>query len=365
MRGSKIVLGIIGLFLVGIIGWNFLKKDTQTGTMKIGGLLFLSGDFAFFGEAINQGAILAADEAKEKGIDVVYIPQDDQSTATGAANAANKLVNVDRVDAAITATVQEVKPVTGTFNGTSIPLIAVWDSNDFIKSAGPNIFTIGFSTEDAGEMMAQHAHGKLGLRKVAVVSQKDDWSSLIASSFAKKFTELGGAVALSEELQPSQKDFRTTLAKAKNLGVDGIYFPFLPGTIAPFAMQAKELGLNAALLSGDSFTADEGAQAKGAAEGTYFTNLYSDKSEALAKKYKDRYGKDVMDPVFLSFGYDGFNTALAAVQKARASAKTPVQMMSSLSVQGTDGMISFDGKNYAEKYERLYRFSGGKVEEVK
>ncbi len=334
-------------------------------TYKIGAILPLTGDFSAFGQAINQGAMLALDEAKEQGQVISYVPEDDHSNALGSTNAAHKLVNVDKVQGAITATVQEVKPSAPVFEGTKIPLLATWDSNHYIKTAGENIFTIGFSTEDAGEKMATHAFMVLKLKKVAVIPQIDEWSELIASAFENKFKALGGEVVMKEEIQPTQKDYRTLIVKAKSAGAEGVYFPFLPNTISPFLLQAKQLGFKGALMTGDSFSADEVTQAGAASEGVIFTNLYADHAQALAEKYKVKFGKEAGDPVFVSFGYDGMKTLLAAAKIASEKQIPMKEAMKMADLQGTDYRIHFEGKQYSEKYERLYKVVNGKFEEVK
>ncbi len=353
-----VVVGAI-VVVAGLGIWYSSRKPAETKPITIGSILPMSGDFAQFGEAINQGALLAVDEAKAEGVSVDYKNQDDQSSAVGAANAANTFVNVLGANGVLTATVQEVKPAASVFANSSIPLLAVWDSNNFIKAAGPNVFTIGFSTEDAGEKMATYFWNTLHVKKAAVLSQKDEWSDLIASAFAAKFKALGGSVAFDESLQPTQKDFRTELTKIKSDGVDGVYFPFLPGSIAPFLVQAKQLGVTARFGTGDSMSPDEVTQANGAAEGLYFSNLYSDKGAALAATYKTKYGTDAGDPVFVSMGYDGMKTIIAASQIAQSENISMPDAVRKVNIAGTDYQINFAGKQYSEKYERLYQVVKG------
>ena len=369
MNKNKIIWWVVGIVVVVlVIVWVLFgmgrKPVVQNQTITIGSVLPMSGDFAQFGEAINQGALLAVDEAKAKGIDVQYDNQDDQSTAVGTANAANTLTSVLKVNGALTATVQEVKPAAPIFNGVGTPLLAVWDSNDFIKTAGSNIFTIGFSTEDAGKKMADYVFKNLGLKSAAVISQQDDWSQLIASSFANEFAALGGKVAFNESIQPTQKDFRTELAKIKSIGAEATYFPFLPGSIGPFLAQAKQLGVNSTFTTGDSMSPDEIATANGGAEGLYFTNLYSDNGAALAVKYKAKYGQDPGDPIFVSMGYDGMNTLIAAAQISKSQNISMSDALRQVNIQGTDYQIDFAGKQYSEKYERLYKVVNGQFVQI-
>lgn len=364
---NKIIWLIVAVVVVGgLIWWNQSRQanDLTGETIKIGAILPMSGDFAIFGEAINKGALIAVEEAKRDGISINYITEDDRSTAVGSTNAANKLVRTDKVQGAITATVQEVKPAAPTFASSGIPLVAVWDSNDYIKSAGSNIFTIGFSTEGAGYKMATYAKNNLKLTKVAVVAQEDEWSSLIASAFEKKFKELGGSVVVSEKVLPTQKDFRTTLAKIKSAGVDGIYFPFLPSTISPFARQTRELGINAVLMTGDSISSDEVAQAGAAAENIYFTNLYANNTKDLEAKYKAQFGSETSDIPFVSFGYDGIKTILEAVRISKKDGISVSDAMPKVNISGVDRKINFEGKQYAEKLEYLYKVQNGEFIEV-
>ena len=358
-----ITLAIVVAVGIGIYLYS-QKQRSSSELIKIGAILPLSGDFAVFGEAINRGAMLAVDEAKQQGFNIQYISEDDHSNAVGSTNAANKLVRTDNVDAAITATVQEVKPVAPIFESANIPLLATWDSNKYIKTAGKNIFTIGFSTEGAGEKMAVYARNSLKLSRVSVLAQKDEWSQLIASAFEAKFKELGGSVVVSEKLSPTQKDFRTVLAKIKSGGTEGIYFPFLPNTIAPFIKQADELGLNTIMMTGDSISPDEVTQAGSPAENLYFTNLYADNIKSLTDKYKAKYGKDPADMTFVSFGYDGVKTLLAASEISKKDKISMSDAIRKVNIQGLDRSIKFDGKQYAEKLEHLYKVTSGEFVEV-
>ncbi len=362
---KAIAILIIGAVLIG--GYFVLNKrqgPKDASPIRIGAILPMSGDFAIFGEAINKGALIAVEEAKQEGINIEYIVEDDRSTAVGSINAASKLVGTDKVQGVITATVQEVKPVAPIFTSSGIPLVAVWDSNDYIKSAGSNIFTIGFSTEGSGYKMANYAKNNLKLAKIAVIAQEDEWSSLIASAFERKFKELGGSVVVSEKILPTQKDFRTTLAKIKSAGVDGIYFPFLPSTISPFVRQTRELGINAVLMTGDSISSDEVAQAGKDAENLYFTNLYANNTKDLEAKYQAQFGSETSDITFVSFGYDGVRTLLEAVRISKKEGVSVSEAMRKVNIQGLDRKINFEGKQYSEKLEHLYKVTDGEFVEV-
>lgn len=368
MNKKTIWIVAIVVVIIGSIAWVGFSKNkvpTTSEAIKIGSVMPLTGDFAFFGGEILKGEQIAIEEAQKEGWNVQLVSEDDKSQPTASANAANKLVQADKVSAVITATLQEVKPMTGIFNNSSVPLLATWDSNDYIKSAGKNIFTIGFSTEYAGELMAGYAYNTLKLRNVAVVSALDEWSTIIADAFVKKFTALGGKIALNEQVGPSQKEFRTQIAKIKNAQVDGFYAPLLPTTIGPLLKQMKDLGFTKPFMTGDSFSSDELATANGGAEGIYFSNLYANNTESLNAKYKAKYGNAPGADVFVSFGYDGVKTVLEAIKISKSKNISVSDAMRQVNISGISSAIKMNGGQYSEKFEKLYQVKGSEFVEIK
>jgi len=360
---KKYILVGASLFIIALIinqqrlnnKQQILGEQLNNQPIKIGSILPLTGDFGSLGEEIKRGAEIAVEEARNRGEKFDYVLEDDQSQATGSVNAANKLVNIDKVNAVFTATVQQVKPIAPIFNQTQIPLLTVWDSNNYLKTAGPQIFTTGFSTEKAGEKMATYAFSTLKLKTIGIIFQKDEWSELIAQSFEAKFISLGGTVALKESAQTTQKDFRTLIAKTKSLNADGIYFPLLPTAAGPFLVQAKELGFKGKLMTADSFSQDDINIAKSSAEGVYVTTLHAENSVSLSEKYKTKYGTEPFDIVFVSFGYDGINTLLEANKIALEKNINLTDALKQVSINGGGGLINLNNSQFFEREEKIYR----------
>jgi len=176
------------VFFFGGEGRDVLKNDS----IKIGAILPLTGDLAFLGEEIKKGIDLAVSEYKDKGIDINVIYEDDQSLSqVVAVNAANKLLNIDKIDVGLTMLVEESRSIAPIFNKKEIPLLLLWDSNNFIQGSGDYIFSNGFSTELAGESMADFAYNRLKIRTVAIIGHIDPWADIITRSFKDKFEIMG------------------------------------------------------------------------------------------------------------------------------------------------------------------------------
>ncbi len=365
-RNTNIIIGIIAMALIigGIVYFQGGKEQKVKG-IKIGSFLPLTGDFGSLGEEIKKGADLAVEEAKAKGVQIEYISEDEALDPKKTVTVAQKLLTIDKVDVAFTATIQEVKPVAENFNQARVPLVAVWDSNNYVKSVGDHVFSIGFSTEGNGEKMAEYAYQDLKLRKVALVMHIDEWSELISKAFVEKFTTLGGEVVLQEKTLPTEKNFKTVIAKVKDTQADGVFFPLFPGSCGLFLKQSQEMGLKSIFMTGDSFSQDDITIAGAGAEGVYIANLFADNTKELVVKYKAKYGKEPAYPVFVGFGYDGINTILNANKSAGEKNTSLRDALTKVNIQGTIGPINMNGKTYSEKIEKIDKVVNGSFVTVK
>ena len=218
---------VLAIALLVIIIVSGCSNDTITGrvvqkddTIKIGATLFLSNnDLSFLAEAMQQGIDIAVEEVNSQGgvvgkkIEVVY--EDDQFDSKLSVSAAKKLTSIDKVDAALTGLVNTAKASGPVFEKAEIPLVVLWDVNKELEKIGDFVYGIGFSTEEAGQKMAQLLTKK-GAKDVAVIRHQDEWSQLISDSFVEEFENLGGKITIDESLRLGETDFRTVLLKAKN-----------------------------------------------------------------------------------------------------------------------------------------------------
>ena len=166
---------------------------------------------------------------------------------------------------------------------------------------------------------------------------------------------------LRDSLDPSIVDYRTVIAEALRNGADSFYIPFLPGSIAPFLTQARELGFTGLIMTGDSLSEDEVALAGIAAEGLLVSNIYTGASTDLETLYIERYGVEPQDLPFVAFGYDGIQVLLEALEDRET---TLADSLRNVELTGVAGLINLKGRQSAEKNERIYEVVDGTFEEV-
>lgn len=365
IKTTKLIIGIVITIIVIFGVWyGITRKPAEKSAIKIGAILSLTGDYGAIGEEINKGALIAVEEARQKGLYIEYIAEDDRFEMTGFVNAGHKLQQVDKVDAALTAWATGMKAIAPLFNQAKIPLLAIWDNTNYMKTAGKYIFTSGFSTEKNGEKMAEYAIKNLELKRVGIIYQSEEWSDLIAQSFAKRFQDLGGQVVLNERLLLSDRDFRTLLTRAKGLNVDGIYFPLNAPANSIFLKQAKQLGVQGKLMTGDALIQEEIDTAGPASEGVYFTNVYTQNPEGLMQKYQQKYHMNSGAPAAVAFGYDGINVLVEAKKIATAENIPLRDALTKVKIQGVGSLINMNGGQYSDRVEKLYKIINGKTVEV-
>ena len=354
MKTIKII-GIVVVAALVIWGPSSLggnKPTVGSEPIKVGVILPLTGDLGFLGEEIKKGMDLALVEINSTGQKLEVKYEDDAFDPAKSASAANKLISIDKVDIGATVLIEEARPIIKIFSDGEVPLVILWDSNRFIQESGKYIFSNGFSTEAAGEDMAEYAYNKLGLRRVAILAHIDAWAEVITTSFKSRFQQLGGQIVSEEAVDMGTSDYRTLIAKLNTTKPDGIYFPMVPPQNAQFLKQLNNLKINATLLTGDALIQDSITEAGPAAEGVYFTNYYADDPANLSAKYKTNFETDPIDPALVYFGYDGM------IKLAEAVKQSDDEVITGLNKE-------FGPLRTANRKERIFKVVNGVPVEVK
>ena len=353
MKTIKII-GIVAaavLVIWGLASWGGNKPMTTTEPDKMGVIAPLSSDFSAIGEELKRGIDLAVEQLKSHGTNISVMYEDDMFDPKQAATAAQKLINIDKVNLVVLFSVEEATPVIPIFENNKVPLVVLWDSNAFLKDAGDYVFSNGFSTEKAGQLMADFASSTLKLKRVAVISHIDAWSEIISQAFADQFKSNGGEVIYTDAVQVGTSDFRLTVTKLKSAKPDSVYVPLIPFDSVSFIKQAKELGLNVPIMSGDALIQDVIDASGDASKNIYFTNAYSDNLELINDLYTEKYGKEMSAPVYVASAFDG----VIKIGQGLAGSKNIKVALDSV----------FGPTRSADRIEKIYQVKDGVPVEVK
>jgi len=226
----------------------------------------MTGELAAFGEQLKRGAEKAVADINAKGGVLGKTLKleigDDQCDPKQAVQVANDLVK------------KGVTFVAGHFcSGSSIPASAVYAEEGIVQitpastnpaftedmaAKGVNTVFRTCGRDDAqgvfaGPWLAKTYPGK----NVAILDDKSAYGQGLANETAKNFEASGGKVALRDTYTAKEKDFSALISKLKDAKIDAIYIGGYHNDVGLIVRQAREQGLEAAVISADALNTAE------------------------------------------------------------------------------------------------------------
>jgi len=334
------------------------------GEVKVAFLLPLSGPVPTFGVSGKEGALMAVEEWNAKGgvlgMKIVPVVEDSQCTPDPAVNAANKVIDQDKVHYIVGETCSKATiPVTEIANAKGVVLISPTSTNSAVTVGTDGkvkdyIFRACFIDPFQGKVGAKFALENLKAKNAfLMVDQSNDYVVGLAAAFKETFTAGGGKIVGEESYTAKDTDFSAILAKVAEAKPDVIYLPDYYNIVNLAAKQAKEKGITAPFMGGDGW--DSADLDLAAADGGYFTNHYSPDSTDPAvvnfvknygEKYKDDKGQPKKPDALAALGYDATNILLQSIVNAGADDAAKVKdAMAKGSFSGVSGKVTFDASH--------------------
>jgi len=372
---AKWVVGLIIVAVLAIVLYTISERPetAEGGRIKIGFIGPLTGDAASIGEQEVLAIEIARDEVNAAGgvngkqIEVIF--EDGQCNPQSAVNAANKLINVDKVSLIIGAGCSsETLAVAPLAEQAKVLLFSPVSTNPKITDAGDYVFRNVPSDSFQGVFAAEYLKNVLGKSKVALLKCLSDWCLGVNDAFKKKFQELGGQIVAEESYQQDSRDLRTQLTKIKTAAPEVIYFVGYTEASIAGIRQAKELGLAATIFGADAWSdpkiwSELGRTADGA--------MYSEPANKtlpesfVAEMNRRSGGKEIN--VYAPRAYDAFKILASLIAEKGVNSTAIKNALYNLkNYQGIADNYTFDrngdvtGASYAVK-----RVENGKVVDVK
>ncbi|MGH9966229.1 MAG: ABC transporter substrate-binding protein [Pyrinomonadaceae bacterium] len=348
--------------------------DTKDrSAIKIGYFGDLSGPTFNFGQSAKNGVLMAAEEINQAGgidgrmIDIVF--EDDQGSPERAATLVNKLIGQDKVVALIAGGASGNSLAAGPIaQSAKVPMISPSSTNPAVTQIGDYIFRACFIDAFQGEVMAKFAANTLKAKKAAILlDYNSPYSRGLTEFFELSFTKLGGQVVNKQSYTQGDADYKGQLSSIKSAEPDVIYVPGYYGDIAQIAKQARQIGIDQALLGGDGWDAPELWSLGGdSLNGSYISNHYSVEDPAPATQefvhdFRRHYGNLTPD-AHAALAYDAMRFLVEAIQKAGTTegAKVRDALAATKNFGGVTGIISMDSQRNAVKPATILKLEDGK-----
>lgn len=352
--------------------------EEEVTEIKIGVVVPQSGNNALTGQYMLNAISLVEDELAESGgitvkdgrtLPVTFYVEDNENQADITTNCYTKLIDETNVLAIVgpdsSTAILAGGPVA---QSAGCPAISTFGTNIRVTEIGDYIFRACFIDSFQGEVMAQYAYEDLGARNVAVIyNNANDFSVGLTESFIENFTALGGTICEQQSYSGSDvRDFNVQMTNIKASNPDAVYMPGMLAELPLMLQQAKNVGIDCPILSGDAADTPELAEMAGAeyVEGLTYTSAFSAESQepaavAFVGAYESKFGEAPNSNAVLA--YESAELVLEAVRTAesldRASIRDALAAIKDFEVPS--GTITFDENRNPIKGAVILQFRDG------
>ncbi|GLZ29345.1 branched chain amino acid ABC transporter substrate-binding protein [Lentzea sp. NBRC 105346] len=331
----------------------------ESGAIKIGVPVPLTGDSASAGQDILAAARVAADEVNAaggvNGRKIEIIEADDACSAQQGAQAAQKLLNSGAVAIAGGYCSGAAVPALPIYGRRSVPFVLDASTNPVLTDTGDGkVFRTCGRDDKQGLFAAKFITDQLKAKRVAILHDNTTYAKGLAEAAANSVKQAGAAeVVYLDALQPGQSDYTPVLTKIASTTPDVAYYTGYFAEAGLLLKQRAQLGLKFPLMGGDATTDATVIKTAGsAADGYIATTAPLPKDLPTASSFVTSYkSKTGADPgPFSVYEYDAIKVLAKAIGDAKSTegAEVTKALHAIKDFAGVTGRIGFDQKGDRE-----------------
>lgn len=310
----------VGIIIAVLIAGGCVEKPKEE--IKIGVLLTLTGGLGPISVGMQNGAKLAEQEINKaggiNGKNITLIIEDTGTDPAKAAEAAKKLIDVDKVQVIIGAIASsETLAVAPIAEKSKVVLISPSSTSPKVTDAGEYVFRVVGSDNLQGDAIAKLATAR-NFTKAATLVENNDYGIGLETVFKEKFK---GTVANSIRYEKGKADYRTELNTIKNSAPEVIIYVGYPAEASTIFQQAKQLGLKTKWIAAEGIADPvmfDNPEVAMQMEGMLLTKPSSPEQNPEYKRfvelYRAAYGKD--PGIYSDTEYDALMLATLAMKEA-------------------------------------------------
>jgi branched-chain amino acid transport system substrate-binding protein len=367
--GGRINAGLMVLAAACMV-LSLAASSLAEETIKIGAYLPMTGAVAGYGQQEWAGIQIANEMQPTvlgKKIELVLV--DTKSDKIEAANAMSRLIEKDKVigvlGEAISGNSMAGNPIS---EAAKIPSVSPTATNPLVNQGKKYAFRACFIDPFQGEVAARFARNDMKAQTAAVIIDiAQDYCVGLANFFVKEFVKQGGKIVSTTYIQTGDQDFSAQLSSMQAAKPDIIYAPNYYTEDALMAKQARDLGVNLPVLTGDGAQDDALLQIGGkAVENMYFTGHFhkqaatTERAKEYIKRFEDKFKKEA--GAFGALGADAYFLLVDAIQRAGSMDGTKVRdaLADTKNFQGISGTINMGENGNPIKSMVINKVEGGK-----
>jgi len=345
----------------------------EAGEIVVGHYASMTGSTAHFGQDTDRGVRLAIEEANAQGgvlgKKLKLVTLDTRGDSAEAANAVNRLIDVEKVSAVLGEVASSLSLAGGRVaQRRKIPMISPTSTNPKVTEVGDYIFRVCFIDPFQGKVMATFARNNLKFDKVAILKDvKNDYSIGLADAFQKAFSAAGGTIVVEQSYSQGDTDFSAQVTAIRGTAAQAVFVPGYYSEVGTIARTADRLGLKVPLLGGDGWDSPDLFKIGGdAINGSYFSDHFapdvaSAKSQAFVANFSKKYGQA---PTGLgALGYEAALVLIDAIKRAGKNDPSAIRdaIAATKDFEGVTGKITIDAQRNPQKSAVVLKVEAGKA----
>lgn len=355
------------------------KTAFAQDTVMIGANYELSGAAASYGQQMLEGLELAIEKVNDQGgvLDgqpLEIVSYDNKSDVTESASIAQRLVSDGVVGVVGPATSGNTQAQIPIFTEANIPMVSPSATDDDITldTAGDVLeyfFRVCFNNSYQGSAGAAFAADNLAAQSAIIfVDQSSDYSRGLADNFIAEFEKRGGSVVLEDSFTAGDTDFSAILTSALSQDFDVIYIPAYYTEAGLIIKQAREMGIDQAIIGPDGFSSDVLVELAGAenANDVYFTDHFSDASneeavQSFLAEFEEKFGKE--GGTWNALGYDAAMLIIDAIERSGSTDPQVIAetIASTEAYEGVTGTFAIDENHNPVKPAVMIELQDGEI----
>ena len=310
----------------------------------------LTGVNAQAAQATLNGIMLAVEELNAdggfNGRPIKLVTYDDQGSPEEAVKIANKMVEVDKVNAVIGPLLSTCQMAQGTLiNEAKIPTIGIGLSPSFMQNGWEYVVRSSLNSDYVMKILAQNMV-ELDVHSLAIFSGQDDASKSAATAMKQEAEAAGITVTTTETYVDGDTDFSGQAAKIINTKPDAVFAATYANVQPIIAKQLRQFGFEGLCFNKELFQADSLNVAGSAANHWVFAYPYISygsvdecdipNMKEFISKYQDKYGSLPSHEGAMR-GYDAVMVLNEGIKNA-ASADPAAIMDGIRQIKGLEGL---------------------------
>ena len=328
-------------------------------SVKIGFNVPLTGFAAADGKSALNGAKLAVKQANQaggiNGKMIELVVYDDQASPKQAVPISNKLIEKDKVVAAISGSYSgATRAAAGVFQSAEIPYISAYAVHPEITKAGNYVFRTSFMGEVQGRAGAKLIGATLQRKRVVLITLKNDFGKSLAAGFKKAAGQFNLQIVNEYEYSIKDRQFGPIVAKVKADAPEAIYATGYFFTAGPLVSQLRAAGITVPVIGQEGYDSEQFIKIAGkASEGTIITTSLdrdsnSSETRSFISEFEAMAGHKV-DMVAAS-GHTAMKVLVAAMKKAGTTSPSAIRnAIAQTNLVASTGSISFNDLGEVQK----------------